>query len=214
MSRKVVAVPAGRRELNKKDKLRRITHAARTLFIANGYDEASTRQIAVKAGVAIGTLFLYAADKRDLLFLLVNDELEEVASKAVTAVRSDVPLIENLIAAFRPLYEFFGKEPRLSRLTLREMMFYESGLQAKRFIQIRYNMIDLCKEMVRIAQRRNEIRTGNRYRKAGEVIFYVYQIEIREWLAGERQLRVDTGLRELEEALQIVIAGLSKRQDS
>ena len=214
MSRKIVAVPAGRRELNKKDKLRRITHAARTLFIANGYDEASTRQIAVKAGVAIGTLFLYAADKPDLLFLVVNDELEEVASKAVTAVRSDVPLIENLIAAFRPLYEFFGKEPRLSRLTLREMMFYKSGLQAKRFIQIRYKMIDLCKEMVRIAQRRNEIRTGNRYRKAGEVIFYVYQIEIREWLAGERQPRVDTGLRELEEALQIVIAGLSKRQDS
>ena len=74
-------------------------------------------------------------------------------------------------------------------------------------------MIDLCKEMVRIAQRRNEIRTGNRFRKAGEVIFYVYQIEIRKWLAGARQLRVDAGLRELEEALQIVIAGLFKRQD-
>lgn len=53
----------------------------------------TTRQIAVKAGVAVGTLFLYAADKRDLLFLVVNDELEQVASKAVAAVRSDVPLI-------------------------------------------------------------------------------------------------------------------------
>lgn len=213
MSRKVVAAPTGKRELNKQDKLRRITHAARMLFITNGYDEASTRQIAVKAGVAIGTLFLYAADKRDLLFLVVNDELEEVASKAAASVRSDVPLIENLIAALRPLYEFFGKEPRLSRLTLREMMFYESGLQAKRFIRIRYKMIDLCKEIVRIAQRKNEVRTGNHYRKAGEVIFYVYQIEIRKWLAGARRPDVETGLRDLEDALQIVIAGLSKRQD-
>lgn len=211
MSRKVVAAPAGKREHNKQDKLRRITHAARTLFIANGYDEASTRQIAVKAGVAIGTLFLYAADKRDLLFLVVNDELEEVASKAAASVRSDVPLIENLIAALRPLYEFFGKEPRLSRLTLREMMFYESGLQAKRFIRIRYKMIDLCKEIVRLAQRRNEVQTGNRYRKAGEVIFYVYQIEIRKWLAGAHRPDVETGLRDLGDALQIVIAGLSKR---
>ena len=37
----------------------------------------------------------------------------------------DASLIDNLIAVFRPNYEFFGKEPKLSRLTLREMMFYE-----------------------------------------------------------------------------------------
>ena len=123
--KKLAAVRTGRRELNKEDKLRRIREAARKLFVANGYDEASTRQIAVKAGVALGTLFLYAANKRDLLFLVVNDDLEKVADRAVAAVRSDASLIENLIAVFRPLYEFFGKEPRLSRLTLREMMFYE-----------------------------------------------------------------------------------------
>jgi AcrR family transcriptional regulator len=205
-------VKARRRELNKRDKLCRIINAARKLFIANGYDEASTRQIAVNAGVAIGTLFLYAADKRDLLFLVVNDELEQVARKAAVAVRSDVPLIENLIAAFRPLYELFGKEPSLSRLILREMMFYESGLQAKRFIRIRYKMTDLCKEMVRIGQRRNEIRSGNRYRKAGEVILYVFQIEIRKWLVGARRPNVETGLRELADAFQIVIAGLSRQQ--
>jgi AcrR family transcriptional regulator len=199
---------AGRRELNKQDKLRRITNAARKLFIANGYDEVSTRQIAAKAGVALGTLFLYAADKRDLLFLVVNDELDNVASKAAAVVRSDLPLIENLIAAFRPLYEFFGKRPKLSRLTLREMMFYESGLHAKRFIRIRYKLIELCKEMVAIAQARNEIRSGNLYPKSGEVIFYVYQIELRKWLAATRRPNVEIGLDELQEALQVVIAGL------
>src|SRR5262249_47523603 len=157
----------------------------------------------VKAGVALGTLFLYAANKRDLLFLVVNDELEEVAGKAAAAIRSDVPLMQNLITAFQPLYEFFGKEPKLSRLTLREMMFYESGLQAKRFIHIRQKMIELCKEMVRIAQQRNEIQTGNRYRRAGEVIFAVFQIEIRKWLAAARRPNIETGLRDLEEALQI-----------
>src|SRR5215467_2982206 len=88
------------------------------LFIANGYDEASTRQIAVRAGVALGTLFLYAANKRDLLFLVVNDELEDVAAKAAVAVRTDVTLVDNLLTAFRLLYEFFGREPDLSRLTL------------------------------------------------------------------------------------------------
>jgi AcrR family transcriptional regulator len=211
MSGKPVAARTGKRELNKQDKLRRITDAARKLFIANGYDEASTRQIAVRAGVALGTLFLYAANKRDLLFLVVNEELEEVAAKAASAIRPDVTLIQNLIRAFRPLYEFFGKDPGLSRLTLREMTFYESGLQAKRFIRIRQTMIELCKEMVRIAQRRNEIRTGSRYRRAGEVLFAIFQIELRKWLAGANRPKVDPGLRDLEEALEIVIAGLSTR---
>jgi AcrR family transcriptional regulator len=209
MSRKLTAVRAGRRELKKEDKLRRIREAARRQFIANGYDDASTRQIAVEAGVALGTLFLYAADKRDLLFLVVNDGLEDVAARAAAAVRSDASLTANLLTAFRPLYEFFGREPGLSRLTLREMMFYETGPQAKRFLNTRNKMIDLCKDIVRIAQARDEIRTGDRYRRAGEVLFAVYQIEIRKWLTARRST-VDDGLQSLREALEIVVTGLSK----
>jgi hypothetical protein len=62
--------------------------------------------------------------------------------------------------------------------------------------------------MVAIAQARNEIRSGNLYPKSGEVIFYVYQIELRKWLAGTRRPNVEIGLDELQEALQVVIAGL------
>jgi AcrR family transcriptional regulator len=209
MSKKLAAARAGRRELNKEDKLRRIREAARRQFIANGYDEASTRQIAVEAGVALGTLFLYAASKRDLLFLVVNDGLEDVAGKAAAAVRRDARLIANLLAAFRPLYEFFGAEPGLSRLTLREMIFYESGPHAKRFLNTRNRMIDLCGDIVRIAQSRGEIRTGDRYRRAGEVLFAIFQIEIRKWLTARRST-VDDGLQSLREALEIVVTGLSK----
>jgi AcrR family transcriptional regulator len=209
MSKNRAVTPAGRRELNKKDKLRRIKDACRTVFVANGYDESSTRQIAIEAGVALGTLFLYAADKRDLLFLVVNDDLEAVADKAAAAVRSDVSLIENLIAVFRPLYEFFGQEPKLSRLTLREMMFYESGPQAKRFLATRQKMTDLCRDTVKIAQSRQEIKSGDGYRRAGEVLFAVFQIEIRKWLTARRS-KVDDGVLKLREALEIVIRGLSK----
>lgn len=211
MSKKPVEARAGRRELNKEDKLRRIREAARRQFIANGYDEASTRQIAVEAGVALGTLFLYAANKRDLLFLVVNDGLEEVAARAAAAVRPNVPLIANLLAAFRPLYEFFGAEPGLSRLTLREMMFYESGPHAKRFLNTRNRMIALCRDIVRIAQSRDEIGAGKKFRRAGEVLYAVFQIEIRTWLTSRRST-VEDGLQSLREALDVVITGLSNKR--
>ena len=74
-----VGTEESRRELNKQDKLRRIKAAARALFIGRGYDETSMREIAQRAGVALGTPFSYAADKRDLLFLAVNEELEDAA---------------------------------------------------------------------------------------------------------------------------------------
>src|SRR5262249_21807900 len=135
---------------------------------------------------------------------------EEVAGKAAAAVRPEASLIVNLLAAFRPLYEFFGKEPGLSRLTLREMMFYESGAHARRFVNTRNKMIDLCRDIVRIAQSRDEIRSGARYRRAGEVLFAVYQIEIRKWLMRPRS-NVEDGLQRLREALEIVVTGLSKQ---
>ncbi len=46
------------------------------MFIAKGFDDTTTREIAQRASVGIGTLFIYADNKRDLLFLVANDELQ------------------------------------------------------------------------------------------------------------------------------------------
>jgi AcrR family transcriptional regulator len=198
----------GTRELKKEDKLRRIRDAARSLFIANGYDDTSTREIAVRAGVALGTLFLYAANKRDLLFLVVNDELEDVTLRAAAAVKAEAPFLGNLLSAFRQLYDFFGREPRLARLALREMTFYDAGHQAKRFIKTRERMISLCSEVVRMAQEKGELAAKGDAQKIGAVIFAVFQIEVRRWLAP-RRVEVEEGLSRLRESLEIVMAGLS-----
>src|SRR5882762_5109341 len=81
--KKIAAVPPlGLRERSKLDKLKRIKSAARELFLLRGYDEATTREIARIADVALGTLFAYAVDKRDLLYLIVNDDLEAMTAAA------------------------------------------------------------------------------------------------------------------------------------
>ena len=82
--------PIGQRERNKLDKLRRIKDAARELFIEKGFDDTMTREIAIRAGVGLGTIFIYAANKRDLLFLIVNDELENIAKEAGASVSEKI----------------------------------------------------------------------------------------------------------------------------
>src|SRR5512139_3015385 len=123
MTGAVLASGDGLRARNKLDKLRRIKEAAQTLFVAKGFDDTTMREIAGRAGVGLGTIFLYAKNKRDLLFLTINEPLEEITVEAEDAVDPKAPLIANLLAVARLHYRFFGKQPALSRLALREMIF-------------------------------------------------------------------------------------------
>ena len=68
----VPSQPVGRRERNKQAKLERIMTAASELFAEHGVDEVTTQQIADKADIGTGTLFLYAKTKGELLLLVQN----------------------------------------------------------------------------------------------------------------------------------------------
>lgn len=204
--------PVGsRRDSNKQDKLRRITAAARALFIAKGYDATSLREIAQRAGVALGTPFSYAADKRDLLFLTVNDELEDAARRAAEKVGGAGTVKDNLLAAFGVVYAFFGQERDLSRLVLREMQFYQAGPQAARFMQTRQRMIDLAIGAVARAQQEGEIARREDAQTVGMVIFSAFQMAVRLWLMRPRA-SVAEGLRELEGFLDVILKGLAPSQ--
>jgi AcrR family transcriptional regulator len=198
----------GQREKNKIDKLRRIQEAARALFLSKGFDDATTREIAVRAGVGIGTLFIYADNKRDLLFLVANDELEETTGKAEASVRDDASCLENLITVFRHHYEFFGRQPELSRLMLREMTFYDSGRQADRFQATRERVIALVGGIMRRALDDGAIRTSEDFGLVGWVAFCIFQVELRRWLTSKApDLR--TGMAELQRALRLFMRGLA-----
>ncbi|MGZ5804762.1 MAG: TetR/AcrR family transcriptional regulator [Xanthobacteraceae bacterium] len=193
-------------EANKRDKLRRIKEAARELFLSRGFDDTTTREIARRADVALGTLFTYASNKRDLLFLVGNDALESLAQSAATEIRPDLPLIQNLTAVFRPLYRFFGSHPTLSKLLLREFEFYDSGEQAKRAMTTRLQMIAAATEAVRIAIAKSEIVTTNDPSTIGWVIFSIYQAEIRFWLRDDKR-DLARGIARLKRSLLVVVHG-------
>src|SRR6266849_9430229 len=88
----------GLREQNKFQKRQRIRAAARELFSKLGYDAATLRQIAYRAHVGLGTLFNYAQDKRDLVFLIFNEELSAVTDVALAAPRPRQALLDQLLA--------------------------------------------------------------------------------------------------------------------
>ena len=196
----------GLRMRNKLDKLRRIKEAARNLFLSKGFDDATMREIAVRAGVGLGTIFLYAKNKRDLLFLTVNEPLEKVTAQAEAAIDPKAPLINNLLVVANLHYRFFGRQAALSRLVLREMAFYESGAQAAPFQKTRERLIHLFGRTVELATENAEIAPREPSLFAGWTIFCIFQVELRRWLAGDER-RAESGLKELERAFLLLISG-------
>jgi AcrR family transcriptional regulator len=200
--------PIGQRERNKIDKLRRIKDAARELFIAKGFDDAMTREIAIRAGVGLGTIFVYAANKRDLLFLIVNDDLENVTKEAETSISERASLLENLLDISRRHYKFFGQQPALSRLVLREMVFYDSGAQAGRFQKTRERLIELIGNVVKLAISQKEVSTSETSKFVGWTIFCIFQVELRRWLSHDNP-NLREGMEALQRALKLFIRGMN-----
>jgi AcrR family transcriptional regulator len=193
--------------------LRRIKAAARKLFIQKGFDDTTTREIAELAGVGIGTVFTYADNKRDLLFLIANDDLAEVTGRAEASVRDDVSCLQNLVTVFRHHYELFGRQPELSRLMLREMTFYDSGRQAAGFQAIRERVIRLVGSIVKKSLDRRLIHSSEDPNFIGWVAFSIFQVELRRWLTAKK-LDTDAGIAALQRALSLFMQGLAPASEA
>jgi AcrR family transcriptional regulator len=204
-----IAAPAtgGLRERNKADKLQKIRAAARELFIENGYEDTTVREIAQRAGVGLGTLFAYAADKRDLLFLIFNDELEAVTASAFQAAKPELSFLDQLVAVFRKNYEFFGRQPALSRFMLRELTFYVAAPETNRFHAIRERLQTDLAALVARAKAEKRLLTTADPALIARVLAASFAIEIRRWIGNDKP-NLAQGVAALREVLQLLITGL------
>lgn len=115
--------PVGRRERNKQDKLGRIIAAAGELFARHGVDEVTTQQIADKADIGTGTLFLYAKTKGELLLLVQNVHYAEALERGRADAESVPGVLDAVLAIVRPIVECNRAQIDNGRTYLREMVF-------------------------------------------------------------------------------------------
>lgn len=113
----------GRRERNKQDKLERITLAARELFSMYGVDDVTTQQIADKADIGTGTLFLYARTKGELLLLVQNSAYADALVQGIAAADDTADMLDAVMAIVRPVVECNRTQVDNGRTYLREIVF-------------------------------------------------------------------------------------------
>lgn len=203
-----VRTEPGLRERNRLDKLARIKSAAKALFNELGFDRATTRAIAERAHVGLGTLFNYADDKRDLVFLIFNEELDRITDSAFAAVDAHRPLSEQLASAFGVFYREFAANPTLSRILLQELTFYSRGRLAGDFQRSKRRTIGFIEQLVASAQREGRIRDTEDPSFVALSIFFLYAGAVRYWIAVKRP-NPRKGIDELQRMLEIHLRSLA-----
>ncbi|MFQ5699859.1 MAG: TetR/AcrR family transcriptional regulator, partial [Myxococcota bacterium] len=117
--------PESLRERSKRAKRARIVAAARKLFERKGFEATTAREICRHAGIGTGTLFLYARDKRELLFLVFRDEARALYRSGLEKAENASSLIDALMYLFGEFIEFYSRRPALSRWILEELFWRE-----------------------------------------------------------------------------------------
>lgn len=202
-----------RREYDKLDKRRRIGEAARATFTECGYQGASMREIAKRADVAIGTLFLYAADKRGLLLWMINDDLERLTEDTFAdgaAARAHEDLLEQLLYVFEARYRYWGSDRELALNALQELTSKTgqaaAGSHLAHYDDRHYVVREHLTELVRDQQARGRIRPSADPDAVAQLMLAIYNAAIRSWLRNE-EVDLAVGLAELRKLLRLALDG-------
>ena len=198
----------GARELSKQESQHKIMVAARQLFAELGYDRATLRQIAAKAGLTVGALFNHVTDKRDLIYLIFNEEVNTVTETALASPRSYQPFRDKVLSVTEHYFRLFGSEPILSRILLTEVVVLSPGLHLDRYLELRARLVDGLEELVLQSQHTGEIQATDDADLIARYIFFTFASSLRWWLASATGADWRSGHREFERLLNLQMNGL------
>ena len=197
----------GRRERNKLDKRRRIIAAARALLHEQGFEATTTAQVAKRARIAEGTLFLYIARKEDLLILAFADEMREVVSSAFERVDPAAGYVDQAAQIFTRMLDYHDEDVTLAKAFLREVGFLRDPDRDYGFghIPIMTNLAIIADR----AKASGEISSEFMSEDVAALSFSAYWHCLREW--GNEVITTAVFHQRLRMLLNMHVSGLARR---
>lgn len=201
--------PQGTRERAKAERRQRLKDAALAVFAEKGFEGATTREIAERAGVGAATLFRYAQEKRDLLLMIVNDDLSAMNAETFATLDPDAPLIDTLLVLFTPRFAYWGRNPELAREAIHVTVLARADddtFETQRYRQRRGHLGATMADCIRHQQERGYLRADYDPEVLAEFFLDVYIAQRRRWLSKAKPELAD-GLAELRQMLELAIDG-------
>jgi AcrR family transcriptional regulator len=113
----------GLRERKKRLRLQRIIDVSHQLFVSKGFQDTTIQDIADEAGIGLGTLYLYAKGKDDLLVLVFREHLLQMTVSAFEIIDPAESVIDQLMTFFSVHIDYHKEDQLLSKTVLKELSF-------------------------------------------------------------------------------------------
>jgi AcrR family transcriptional regulator len=179
MGRTAAVQGEGLRERGKREKLARIVEAARELFSTQGYAETTLRDVARRAEVATGTIFLYAKSKDDLLAIVFEREFAPAVERGLaTLPAADIEV--QLLHMFKVVGDLHARDVGLSLVFVRELTFRREP-PADGYVFTWHQSIH---RIIDAAQARGEITSRWPAEQIGGVVLREWLMNQIRWLSG------------------------------
>ncbi|WHY69282.1 TetR/AcrR family transcriptional regulator [Neobacillus sp. SuZ13] len=108
------------------------------LFVSNGYEQTTAKEIAAHAGVATGTFYRYFSDKRQLLMSLLEDKIDKLLPPEPSWMSGNPEsLLASLLEAHNKRLSELGLQRVLPELVLKDPGLAEFLGDARRKIYSR-----------------------------------------------------------------------------
>jgi AcrR family transcriptional regulator len=201
----------GPRAVAKAERRRRLKDAAIAVFAEKGFQAATTREIAARAGLGAATLFRYAEQKRDLLLMIVNDDLNEIDAVAFRQVDPDAPLVDALLILFTPRFQYWKANLSLAREAIHETVVARASdetFEARRYSSRRRHLLQAIIELIRHQQATGDVRADEDPELIAELLLGTYLAQVRHWLA-EPKPDVAKGVAWLRLLLSLAVRGVA-----
>jgi AcrR family transcriptional regulator len=201
--------PTGKRDGNKQKKLTKIAKAAKQVFTKKGFEDATMQEIAKLAGVATGTLFLYADNKRDIAFLASAEDFADAVSR-FNETPVDGPIVDQLVECYRPYFVMHNANPEMAKIILSEFLFFV-GKQARRHGEQANALKTEATRRAVHAQRTGELIATGSAPEIGDLVYYIYQGVVRRWVQTGA-IDVGEGVAMFRRTLTLGLAGLMTKR--
>lgn len=202
---------ASRRETSKLETRQQIRLAAKDVFGSLGFEKATIRDIAAAAGVGLGTVMLYAQDKRDLVLLMYNDEIALSLSRAEKTIDDQSTTTDNLFRFLGTFYRDYRRNVLLARAYL-QLSFYPDGMNTSRLYEHRRRKLSIIEQLIARGQQTGEVRANLPPQEMAEQILLLHRASVRAWIACDHP-RLKDGLAALKKSLRYQFEGFSRRPD-
>jgi AcrR family transcriptional regulator len=149
-----------RRDEEKQELRQLIIATAAELFLKNGYEHFSLRQVAEIIGYSPTTIYLYFKDKDDLLFNIVYEGFVLFERQMLAAVEQLADPMAQLVALGKAYLKFGHDHPNYYRMLFVQRPDFLTTYAASKDVHPRIGTLDLVEKIVQEAIRTGKMRPG------------------------------------------------------